>query len=75
MNAKKRRREDICRYLVEALKLTDKCKDIYQMAYMESQDSVIAYFNGRKIVRIWLDGEDDEMGMIKKIIDKLYKPE
>lgn len=71
MDKKSGKKENICRSLVEVLKLTDRCRELYAMTYIESQDSVIAYFHGRRIVRVWLDGIHDELEMIREIVNVL----
>ncbi len=58
--------------LVEVLKKTDRCKEMYAMTYIESQNCVIAYFYGRRFVRIWLDKHDD-FEMIREIMEVLEK--
>lgn len=68
-----KKKEQICQRLQIILSSTERCKELYAMTYLESQNSIIAYFHGRKIVRIWLDDEYDEFEMIRKIIEALSK--
>lgn len=69
---RRKRKENILKALTESLKLTERCRDLYAMTYIASQHIVVAYFYGRKIVRIWLDS-DDNFEMINEVIKVLGK--
>ena len=67
------KKEEICKLLRAALGKTEQFKEMYAMTYIESQNCIIAYFHGRKIVRIWLDDKYDDFEMIREIINVLAK--
>ena len=68
-----KRKEEICQLLKAVLCKTDRFKELYAMTYIESQNCVIAYFYGKRIIRIWLDDEYDAFEMIREIINVLTK--